>query len=63
MNTFPGKLNLGIREVQVVQVIRTLTVIGTGTDGDPVRGVWQYWTMEGELLSTSDYGQQEGANP
>lgn len=48
--------NLGIREVQVIQVIQTLTAIGTGAEDDPVRTVWQYWTMDGELLSTSEYG-------
>jgi hypothetical protein len=51
-----GKINLGIREVKVIQVIQTLTCIGTGTEDDPARTVWQYWTMEGELLSSSEYG-------
>lgn len=50
------KTNLGIREVRVVQVIQTLTAVGTGMAGDPVRTVWQYWTMEGELLSSNEYG-------
>lgn len=42
----------GLREVQLVTVIRTLNYVGTGTDGDPVKTVWQYWTEEGIQITT-----------
>lgn len=53
------KINLGIRELMVVKVIRTLTAIGTGQEDDPVRTVWQYWTEEGELIGEREYGGEK----
>ena len=38
-------------KAQVVQVIRAdLTLRGKGVEGDPVRRVIQYFSLEGELL-------------
>lgn len=44
----------GIRQVEVVKVIKTNTVIGKGTEEDPVRGVIQYWDMEGHMIAEED---------
>lgn len=36
---------------EVIQVIRTtLTKRGKGVEGDPVRTIEQYWTLDGKLL-------------
>lgn len=51
-----GKIRDDLKEVQVIQVIRTTNrVVGSGTEEDPVRNVVQYWTIEGgELLDECD---------
>lgn len=42
----------GCVNAEMVTVIRTVTVVGTGTtEDDPVRTVIQYWTQDGELLA------------
>jgi hypothetical protein len=47
-------MHKGLREVQTVTVIRTTNCIGTGMVDDPVRTVEQYWTAEGEQISTGE---------
>lgn len=42
----------GLREVRTVTVIQTYNCIGSGTDNDPVRAVTQYWTAEGEQITS-----------
>lgn len=38
-------------DLEVIQVIRTnLLRRGKGVDGDPLRVITQYWSMDGELL-------------
>ncbi len=39
----------------VMKVIRTdLDLVGQGVEGDPVRRVVQFWTLEGKLLAEVD---------
>jgi hypothetical protein len=40
---------------RVIQVIETgLDLRGKGVEGDPVRRITQYWTLDGELLAEVD---------
>lgn len=40
---------------RVIQVIKTMIERrGAGTEADPVRIIYQYWTFEGELLAERD---------
>lgn len=39
---------------KVIQVIETEVTRGKGVDDDPLRGVMQYWSLDGELLAESD---------
>ena len=41
-------------EVEIVQMIVVCTVIGEGVDRDPVRRVWDYYTMAGEHVMRRD---------
>ena len=43
----------GCKKAETVTVIKTVTVIGTGTEDDPIREVIQYWSHDGELIGTS----------
>ena len=43
-----------IRSTEVIQVIKTVSFLGKGTDENPNRFIDQYWTLEGELLATVD---------
>lgn len=43
-----------VRRVEVLQVIKTTGVTGTGEDDSPVREVDQFFTMEGEFLFKLD---------
>lgn len=36
---------------RVIQVIESVIARGKGAPGDPVRDVWQYHTLDGELLA------------
>lgn len=49
-----GKGRAPVDSVVVMQVLRTLARTGKGTEGDPVREVAQYWTMDGALLWVDD---------
>lgn len=41
--------------VRVLSVIETCLVVkGTGREGDPLRRVTQYWSLEGQLLAEAD---------
>ena len=44
----------GILSVQIIEVIKTKTAVGNGTEEDPVRTVVQYWDKEGKLIGTED---------
>lgn len=39
---------------KVIQVIETEVTRGKGEEGDPLRGVTQYWSLEGDLLAEND---------
>jgi len=44
----------GADSAEVIQVIRTTALKGSGTSKDPVRIVTQYWSLEGILLAESE---------
>jgi hypothetical protein len=39
---------------RVIQVIETEEKRGKGVEDDPIRGVTQYWSLDGELLAEND---------
>lgn len=41
----------GIQRIEIVEVIKTKTVVGKGTEEDPVREVVQYWEKNGQLIT------------
>lgn len=41
----------GTVAAKIIEVIRTVSVVGKGTDDDPVREVAQYWTVDGRLIA------------
>ena len=41
----------GTVSAKVIEVIRTISIVGEGTDDDPVREVAQYWTNKGRLIA------------
>lgn len=44
----------GTDKAEVIQVIRTKSILGEGTKEDPVRYIYQYWDFEGNLLASND---------
>ena len=44
----------GTDKAEVMQVIKTKSLIGIGTEKDPVRFIYQYWDFEGKLLASHD---------
>ena len=44
----------GTDSARVIQVIETKAIRGRGTKEDPVRGIVQYWNMDGKLLAEND---------
>ena len=49
-----GDVDNRCKRAEVAVVIKTTTLIGTGTENDPAREVVQYWTLDGKLLATND---------
>jgi hypothetical protein len=45
--------------VEVLQVIKTISTAGFGTPESPLRPIYQYWTMTGELIWTDDRHKTE----
>ena len=41
----------GTIAASVIEVIRTVSVVGKGTPEDPVREIAQYWTNKGRLIA------------
>lgn len=39
---------------RIVQVIETVANRGLGIEGNPIRNVTQYWSLDGTLLAESD---------
>lgn len=48
---------------KVIQVIETELKRGKGVEDDPIRGVMQYWSLDGELLAENDPILTEGPSP
>lgn len=44
----------GTDSAQVIQVIKTISLRGEGTEKDPCRGVIQYWDFDGNFLAEYD---------
>lgn len=44
----------GTDNAKIVRLIRTAAPMGAGTENDPVRRVYQYWSLDGKLLFTED---------
>lgn len=49
----------GTDKARVIQVIETDSIIGMGTEDDPVRDIKQYWSFEGVLLAENDPVKKE----
>lgn len=43
-----------IRKCSVIEVIETISIIGNGTSEDPVRYLYEYWDLDGNLLASKD---------
>lgn len=44
-----------VKDVEVIQVVRTrLRTRGEGVQGDPIRAIEQFWSLDGELLAEND---------
>mgnify|MGYP003304440066 CR=1 FL=1 len=44
----------GTDKAEVIQVIKTISILGEGIEKDPVRYIYQYWDFEGNLLASHD---------
>ncbi len=44
----------GTDKAEVIQVIKTISIMGEGTPKDPVRYIYQYWDFKGNLLASHD---------
>lgn len=44
----------GTDKAEIIQVIKTESIIGEGTKKDPVRQIYQYWDFKGNLLANHD---------
>lgn len=44
----------GTDNAKVIKVIKTESLIGRGTQEDPVRYIYQYWDFKGNLLAQND---------
>lgn len=44
----------GTDNAKIVKLIRTTAPMGAGTEDDPIRRVYQYWSSDGKLLFTED---------
>ncbi len=44
----------GTDKAEVMQVIKTTSLLGDGTEKDPARFIYQYWDFKGNLLASHD---------
>lgn len=44
----------GTDNAKVINVIQTKSLLGRGTKEDPVRFIYQYWDLKGNLLAEKD---------
>lgn len=49
----------GTDKAEVIQVIKTKSLLGAGTEEDPCRYLYQYWDFEGNLLAENDALEKE----
>ncbi len=45
----------GVEELKIIKVIVTKSIVGDGTEKNPVRILHQYWDFKGRLLTYKDY--------
>ena len=50
--------NEGTRAAEVIPVIRTVALVGKGTEDGPNAFEYKYWSIEGELLATRVPGRE-----
>lgn len=60
MHDVPAQPLAGCEKVEMMSVIRTMTVYGAGTNEDPVRYLYQYWSTDGKLLAQHDTLEDAG---
>lgn len=48
---------VGDIKAEMVQVIRVIRIVGTGTEKDPVRTEVQYWEKNGKLIVKKDQSE------
>ena len=53
----------GTESAQVIQVIKTESLRGEGTEKEPCRIVKQYWSFDGELLAENDPSMKSDHGP
>lgn len=46
--------NSHIKNTEIIQLIRTVSFYGNGTEDNPNRFIEQYWSLDGKLLATVD---------
>lgn len=44
----------GTDKAELINVIKTTSILGAGTKEDPVRHIYQYWDTKGKLLAAHD---------
>lgn len=47
------------KRAEQVTLIKTVTLVGSGTEEDLFRDVEQYWTLDGKLVATVDPVEEE----
>ncbi len=43
-----------VNKAELIEVIKTESICGKGTEESPVRLIIEYWSLEGELLARVD---------
>lgn len=51
------EMAVGDIKAEMVQVIRVIRIVGTGTEKDPVRTEVQYWEQNGKLIVKKDQSE------
>lgn len=49
------KRSSNVNSVEVVQMIKVNSLVGTGTVDNPVRQITEFYTMDGQLVSCHDW--------
>ena len=44
----------GTDSARLIEVIETVSIRGSGNEDDPVRRVFQYWSIDGKLLAEKE---------